>query len=85
MTYQYFLYGLNVESEIEIEEAYAKKFDGEPDVKVVRGELPVEVQDMYKDKTEDDVFFASSVSCFLFRKTVASYSVIMAYEYATGT
>ena len=67
MIYKYFLYGLNVESEIEIEEAYEKDFDGKADVKIVLGKLPEKVLTMYKDKTEDDVFVASSRTGLIFR------------------
>ncbi|QFJ56049.1 dephospho-CoA kinase [Pseudobutyrivibrio xylanivorans] len=67
MSFKYLLYGLHVESELEIEEAYAQDFDGEPDVKVVYGDLPNEVKAMYKDKMESDFFVATTRSAMAFR------------------
>ncbi len=67
MSFKYYLYGMNVESEFEIEEAYAKDFDGEPDVKIAHGNLPPEVEEMFKDKTESDVLVATSAEGMVFR------------------
>lgn len=67
MSFKYLLYGLHVESELEIEEAYAQDFDGEPDMRIVLGNLPEEVQEMYEDKTEEDTFVASSRDGLIFR------------------
>ena len=76
MNYKYYLYGLNVESEIEIEEAYAKDFDGEPDVRIIYGEMPEGVREMYKEKIESDYFCASAATGMVFRvPDVADYWV----------
>lgn len=76
MIYKYFLYGINVQSEIEIEEAYARDFDTEADVKVVLGQMPDEVKKMYADKSLDDWYFATSARELAFRvPNVADYWV----------
>ncbi len=77
MSYKYYLYGLNVESEIEIEEAYRREFVGEPDVKVAIGEMPQQVQEMYKDKKISDDYSAISRDGMVFRiPNIADYSIL---------
>ena len=76
MIYKYYLYGINVQSEIEIEEAYARDFDTEADVKVVLGQMPDDVKKMYADKSLDDWYFATSARELAFRvPNVADYWV----------
>ena len=66
MSYKYFLYGLNVESEIEIEEAYKQDFDTEPDVRIVIGEVPDQVKELDSYKN-NEFFFATSSNGLVFR------------------
>lgn len=54
MNYKYYLYGLNVASEIDIEEAFVRDFSCEPDVRVIKKELPLEVQRIFADKGRDE-------------------------------
>lgn len=67
MNYKYYIYGLNIESEFEIEEAYKKDFDGEADVNIVKGDMPQAVLDMNKEKTHSDPFVAISKGAMVFR------------------
>lgn len=67
MSYKYYIYGLNVESEIEIEEAYKLDFDGEPDVRVVYGDMPAQVMEMYADKGQDEYCSAIAANSLFFR------------------
>ncbi len=76
MSYKYLIYGLKVESEIEIEEAYVQDFQEEPDLRVVCGVMPKEIQDLYPDSTEDEYHSALSSYGFTFRiANVADYLV----------
>ena len=67
MSYRYLLYGLNVESEIEIEEAYSKDFEGKADVEVVAGAMPSEVIDIFCEKEPDEACSAISGSALAIR------------------
>ncbi len=67
MSYRYLLYGLKVESEIEIEEAFSKDFEGEADVKVTYGQMPLEVLDIFREKEPDEACSAMSGSALAFR------------------
>lgn len=67
MSYKYFLYGLSVESEIQIEEAYEKEFSTKSDVKVVLGDMPKEALDLFKEKSENEPFAAFSKEAMVFR------------------
>jgi hypothetical protein len=53
MGYKYYIYGFNVESEFELEEAYKRDFEGEADVNIVKGEMPEPVQKMFGENSED--------------------------------
>ena len=76
MNYKYYLYGLNVESEIEIEEAYKRDFEGDADVRVVIGSMPEQVQEMYKDRGIGDDYCATSRNGMAFRiPNVADYYI----------
>lgn len=67
MSYRYLLYGLNVESEIEIEEAYSKDFEGKADVEIVAGHMPPEVLDIFDVKDQNEPCSAISGSALAFR------------------
>jgi hypothetical protein len=67
MSYRYLLYGLNVESEIEIEEAYSKDFEGKADVEVVAGAMPSEVIGIFCEKEPDEACSAISGSALAIR------------------
>ncbi len=76
MSYQYLLYGLKIESEFEIAEAYRRDFDDKPDVRIVLGQMPEQIQKMYADKNTDERFFATSRNSVAFRiPGVADYWV----------
>lgn len=67
MSYRYLLYGLNVESEIEVEEAYSKDFEGKADVEIVAGHMPPEVLDIFDVKDQNEPCSAISGSALAFR------------------
>lgn len=67
MNYKYFLYGLNVESEIQIEEAYEREFPDKSDVRIVIGDMPKEALDLFEDKSEDEPFVAFSKDTMVYR------------------
>lgn len=67
MSYRYLLYGLNVESEIEIEEAYSKDFEGKADVEIVAGHMPPEVLDIFDVKDHNEPCSAISGNALAFR------------------
>ena len=76
MSYRYLLYGLNVESEIEIEEAYSKDFEGKADVEIVAGHMPPEVLDIFDVKDQNEPCSAISGSALAFRiQRVGDYLV----------
>ncbi len=76
MSYQYLLYGLKIESEFEIAEAYRRDFDDKPDVRIVLGQMPEQIQKMYADKKVDERFFATSRNSVAIRiPNVADYCV----------
>lgn len=76
MIYKYYLYGMYVESEIEIEEAYSVEFENEPEVKITLGQMPEEVNKMYEGRGKDESFLATSVDELVFRiPNVAEYWV----------
>ncbi len=65
--YKYLLYGLNVESEIEIEEAYHQDFGGEADVRIAVGQMPPEALDIFEGKEPDEACSAISGSALICR------------------
>lgn len=67
MNYKYYIYGLNIESELEIEEAYIKDFPCEPDVKVTIGELPDDLWAEVKDIPGDQFFIRRAPEAAVFR------------------
>lgn len=67
MNYKYLIYGLKVESEFEIEEAYRKEFDAEADVRVGIGDIPQEVLDLYEDSGNERSSVAVTKEAMIFR------------------
>ena len=67
MNYKYLIYGLKVESEFEIEEAYRKEFDAEADVRVVIGDIPQEVLDLYENSGNERSSVAVTKEAMIFR------------------
>ena len=60
MSYKYWIYGLNIESELEMPEAYEKDFSCEPDLRIVFRNLPEQALKMHKDKGQGADFCAYS-------------------------
>ncbi|SFB84211.1 hypothetical protein [Butyrivibrio sp. YAB3001] len=67
MSYKYWIYGLNIESELEMPEAYERDFSCEPDVRIVFGELPEEVLEMHPERGQGDNLCAFSKESVAFR------------------
>ncbi len=67
MSYKYLLYGLKVDSEIEIEEAYREDFGSVSDVKVNIGEMPNNALEMCSDFDGEGVYAAVSADAMVFR------------------
>ena len=61
------MYGLGVESDIEIEEAYSKDFDGDADVKIAVGHMPPEASEFFQGKELDEACSAISGSALICR------------------
>lgn len=67
MSYKYYMYGLNIESDLCIEEAFPSAFTTEPDVKVIIGDMPEELLESIKDIPEDQYYLKRSNNAASFR------------------
>lgn len=76
MFYKYYVYGLHVNSEILLDEAYGDDSGAEADVEVRIGQLPKEILEKTEDKSEDEfAVLCTSHSLFFRIPHVAGYIV----------